>query len=71
MDMHAAGPELPVTECTAIPCQCRYVHSEDRRHHDEGDRRAVFGVQKDLYRNTQKEERRHALARRMEDWAVT
>ena len=64
------APEMPVPECTAIPCQCRYVHFEDRRHDDEGDRRAVFGVQRDLYRYTQKQERRHALGRRMEDWAV-
>ena len=63
------APELPVPECTAIPCQCRYVHYEDRRH-EECDRREIFGIQNELYRYTQDQERRKVLGRRMEDWAV-
>lgn len=61
--------ELPVPECTAVPCRCRYVHYADRRHSEE-DRRAAFGLERDMYRLTHDRDRRISLGRRIEDWAV-
>jgi hypothetical protein len=36
----AKAPRLPVPECTAATCECRYVHYSDRR--SGQDRRATY-----------------------------
>ena len=39
------APRLPLPNCDAAVCQCRYSHFEDRR---EGDRRSLHALQRGL-----------------------
>jgi hypothetical protein len=35
---HARAPSLPLPNCTAAQCRCRYLHHADRRHAPPADR---------------------------------
>ncbi len=61
---------LPVPECTAVRCRCRYVHYPDRRG-SEDDRRASFGLEQEMYKFNHDRDRRLSLGRRAEDWSDT
>ena len=61
--------KLPVPECTASRCRCRYVHYPDRRRKQD-DRRAAFGLEQEMYKYTHDRDRRISLGRRVEDWSV-
>jgi len=50
-------PRLPLADCTAEKCDCRYTHHEDRRE-PRGERRALAGLSTELYAQSGKEERR-------------
>jgi hypothetical protein len=49
-------PRMPLRECDAAKCACRYVRHEDRRVRD--DRRSPFCLQTDLHRVAGKSEHR-------------
>ena len=57
------APPLPLTDCTAISCRCRYVHHEDRRMGDE-DQRAPFkgAYGKSSERRSGRDRRSHSTA---------
>ena len=61
---------LPVPECTAVRCRCRYVHYPDRRRFDD-DRRASFGLEQEMYEFNHDRDRRLSQGRRAEDWSET
>ena len=50
------APRMPLRECDAAKCDCRYVRHDDRRVND--DRRAVFCLQTDLYEMAGKSDKR-------------
>jgi hypothetical protein len=39
--LSTAAPKLPLPDCHALECECRFVHYQDRRAHK--DRRSPFG----------------------------
>lgn len=63
------APRLPIPECDAIQCHCRYEHHEDRRR-NEGDRRFNIGGKSGVPANVGRDRRiRHGPGRRQSDWA--
>ena len=61
-----AVPTLPVPNCTLLTCTCRYVHHDDRRSR-QGNRRAAFSMQTDMYGVSGEKERRGRRGRRYTD----
>jgi hypothetical protein len=61
-------PKLPLADCASTTCNCSYVRHEDRRT-TEGDRRAPFSMQTDLYHLARESERRVKKGRRDSDWS--
>ncbi len=59
-------PPLPLPNCTAPRCRCKYEHREDRREDDMG-RRLEIGMQQEIYRVSGAEERRGSRGRRKQD----
>jgi len=59
-------PKLPLAECSATTCDCRYVRHQDRRS-TQGDRRAIYSLQTDLYTLGTESERRVKMGRRQSD----
>ena len=55
--LHSEVPSLPLAACDVAKCDCRYVHHDDRRDSDE-DRRAIAGLNAELYAERGKTERR-------------
>ena len=55
------APRLPLPDCDAAMCQCRYSHFDDRR---EGDRRKPHGLQRGLRPNLSNAENRSVRDRR-------
>jgi hypothetical protein len=71
LDSNRATPPLPLPNCTAPHCRCKYVHRDDRREEDI-DRRFESGMQTSIYRTSGKEERRtsaKARGRRKSDFS--
>ncbi len=62
----AQAPMLPLQDCSADRCTCRYVRHEDRRS-SQGDRRALFSLQTDLYGIDGQPDRRRKQGRRRAD----
>jgi len=60
------APQLPLSDCTARQCRCKYQHHEDRRSED-ADRRVPFGLRNDLFGALQQQERRSIRGRRASD----
>lgn len=58
-------PQLPLPSCDARNCGCRYVHHDDRRHHDN--RRMLYSMRSDLYVLAGHNERRGTRGRRQSD----
>ena len=63
------APPLPLPECNADTCQCRYVRHEDRRHQG-WDRRLAIDTEDHVYEHEGGSERRHERGRRKSDWAM-
>ena len=61
-------PKLPLAECSAAKCDCRYVRHGDRRS-SQGNRRAIYSLQTDLYTLGTESERRMKRGRRESDWS--
>ena len=61
-------PTLPVANCTAATCTCGYVRHADRRS-TQGNRRAMFSMQSELYGLEGERDRRAKRGRRASDWA--
>ena len=57
LDRDKATPRLPLSDCDAMKCRCKYANHEDRRE-DEGDQRQPGSLQSDLYDRTGRESRR-------------
>ena len=71
LDVDKVRPGLPLTDCNASKCSCKYVHHEDRRDNDE-DRRYPRSLQTELYDRTDKSERRNSKrGRRKTDHVLT
>jgi len=51
-------PMLPMPECTAAKCACRYSHHEDRRDLEAGDRRQWSSLQSELFNSKGNSNRR-------------
>ena len=62
--LSAEAPIFPLTGCTADPCQCRYIHHDDRR---EEERRYLYGRYGSIPPTLVGEERRHISGRRDTD----
>ena len=62
----AEAPRLPLQDCSADRCTCRYVRHEDRRS-SLGDRRALYSLQTDLYGLNGQPDRRTRQGRRRAD----
>lgn len=60
------APKLPLQDCSADRCTCRYVRHEDRRS-SQGDRRALYSLQTDLYGVDGQPDRRTRRGRRRAD----
>jgi hypothetical protein len=61
------APMLPLENCQASDCQCRYQHFNDRRDEEAG-RRNDFGLGKDLFGSDgQVNRREESLGRRAND----
>ena len=59
-------PKLPLAECTAATCDCRYVRHRDRRT-SQDDRSAIYSLQTVLYTAGDSSERRARRGRRETD----
>jgi hypothetical protein len=59
----ADAPIIPLAECTSPHCDCKYAHHKDRRR-DDGDRRTIGSG---LHLQSDREERRRGLGRRVDD----
>ena len=57
LDVDKDVPRLPLSDCDAMKCGCKYVRYEDRRE-DQSGRRHPRSLQSDLYDNTGSEDRR-------------
>lgn len=66
LDANQSTPPLPLPNCTAPNCRCKYVHREDRREEDI-DRRFESGMQTEIYRTSGHPERRGSRGRRKSD----
>ena len=60
-------PLLPLTECDAENCACKYIHREDRR--EEGERRTISGQGTERHLISGKVEQREKRGRRKSDSA--
>ena len=60
------APAIPLAKCDAANCQCNYVHYSDRRE-EEDDRRSMFSIQTELYRQNIERDRRDKQGRRKND----
>lgn len=60
------APALPVPGCNVRPCPCRYIHYADRRAGE--DRRAHYGIHRNLHAKAASERRRNDR-RQMPEWA--
>jgi hypothetical protein len=58
------APAIPLPNCDAASCHCGYVHYSDRR--DE-DRRSLYSVQTELYKQSTGQDRRDERGRRKGD----
>jgi hypothetical protein len=58
---------LPLKECDAAVCECKYVHHDDRRDEHE-DKRAISALSTQLYQASGKTERRKRKGRRRSDF---
>jgi hypothetical protein len=61
-------PTLPVANCTSETCTCGYIRHEDRRS-TQGNRRAMFSMQSELYGVEGEKDRRAKRGRRASDWS--
>ena len=59
-------PSLPVANCTSATCTCGYVRHEDRRS-TQGNRRAIYSIQSELYGLEKEQDRRAKRGRRASD----
>jgi hypothetical protein len=66
LDAEKSTPALPLPNCTAPNCRCKYVHRDDRREEDI-DRRFESGMQTEMYRTSGQPERRGSRGRRKSD----
>lgn len=55
--LHSDVPHLPLTDCSAAQCSCKYNHHDDRRE-PTGERRALSGLSTELFAESGNEERR-------------
>ena len=68
LDVDRATPTLPLPDCDAAQCNCKYTRHEDRRDSDH-DRRIPSTLQADLYGQTGEVNRRaRKRGRRKTDW---
>ncbi|MEM6582342.1 MAG: hypothetical protein AAF699_13760 [Pseudomonadota bacterium] len=58
LDSEQSVPKVPLPECDAARCDCRYARHEDRRDTD-GDRRHPSGLQSELYETAGNANRRN------------
>ena len=63
----ANAPPLPVPSCTAERCNCKYVHHDDRRDTERGDRRDIRNLKGELEHVTHSGDRRLSQGRRRSD----
>ena len=63
----AEAPLLPLGDCDASACSCKYAHHQDRRS-GQGDRRAALDLHTQVSGKGVVRDRRHAHARRRSDW---
>jgi hypothetical protein len=69
LDADRITPTLPLPDCDAANCTCKYAHHEDRRETQE-DRRHPNTLQSELYGSTGNTNRRNRKrGRRKTDWA--
>jgi hypothetical protein len=69
LDVERDVPKLPLSDCDAPNCDCRYEHHDDRRSSDD-DRRHPNALQADLYAHSgNKEKRTSRRGRRKTDIA--
>lgn len=69
LDSERNIPRLPLPDCDATQCNCRYARHEDRRD-DTEDRRSLYRLQAELYDLTGEVSRRtRRRGRRKGDWA--
>jgi hypothetical protein len=69
LDTEKQLPKLPLPECNAERCNCKYVHHEDRREESE-DRRSPNALQAELYdRSGEVNRRARKRGRRKTDWS--
>ena len=61
-------PSLPVANCTSASCICGYIRHADRRS-VQGDRRALYSMQSELYGLEGAQDRRGKRGRRALDWS--
>lgn len=67
LDADRDTPLLPLPDCDAARCNCKYVHREDRREVSE-DRRHPSGLQAELYEaGVNKNKRQRKRGRRSSD----
>jgi hypothetical protein len=64
----AEAPQLPLSDCSARQCRCKYQHYEDRRSED-ADRRTPYGLRNELFGAMRELERRAVRGRRSSDMA--
>jgi len=57
LDVDKAVPKLPLSDCDAVKCRCKYARHEDRREDQEG-RRHPRSLQSELYDRTSGNNRR-------------
>ena len=57
LDKERGTPLLPLADCTAAKCTCKYSHQQDRRDFDE-DRRFSSSLQSELYGSSDRDNRR-------------
>ena len=68
LDVDRATPTLPLADCDAAQCNCKYTRHEDRRDSDH-DRRSPSTLQSELYGQTGEVNRRaRKRGRRKTDW---
>jgi hypothetical protein len=61
------APELPLPQCDAETCSCKYAHHADRR--EKGDRREEYaGLRTQIHEHVTGAERRGKRGRRASDW---
>jgi len=57
LDVDRSVPKLPLPECDAAHCGCKYEHHDDRRHSDE-DRRHPNALKSQLHAHSGSDEKR-------------